>query len=94
MGQRPIALASLGDSVQVIEASVKPDADTTKFIIDVSEGYGRKKLLRSIPVSFLKTPGDRQRFLLAYEGEPSVIVVDIDPKQPPMKQVARAPSPS
>jgi hypothetical protein len=86
-GPRPIALANIGDFVQVIDASSNPKGDQSKVVIDLSEGYGRKTLLGSIPVSFLESPkaqGDRQRFLLAYQGESSLLVVDIDPTPPPM----------
>ncbi|MFS8070330.1 MAG: hypothetical protein ACMG6S_28540, partial [Byssovorax sp.] len=77
-GPRPMALSTLGDSVELIDAAA-PIEDHAKVLIEQTTVVGRKRLFGSIPVSFLKAQGDRQRFLLAYEGETSVIVVDVNP---------------
>ncbi len=78
-GPKPLVLANLDDVVQVIDAS----ADAGNGVLGTTTGFGRKTLLGSVPVAFLKNQGDRQRFALAYEGTDSVFVVDITAPKPP-----------
>jgi hypothetical protein len=82
-GPNPFALGTLNNFVQLIDAAADPKGDKDNVFLQVKEGYGRKKLLGTIPVAFLKPFGDRQRFALAYEGENVVAVVDILPKPMP-----------
>jgi hypothetical protein len=91
-GPTPFALGSLNNFVQLIDAAADPKGDKDNVFLQVKEGYGRKKLLGTIPVAFLKAFGDRQRFALAYEGEDVVAVVDIAPKpMPPTPPLATSP---
>ncbi|MEP7120722.1 MAG: VCBS repeat-containing protein [Byssovorax sp.] len=89
-GPRPMALASAGLGVQLIEAAADPKGNMNNVVIDTAVGFGRKTLLGNIPVGFLSSMDDHQRFLLAYEGVPSVSVVEVVVAMPNPPVVTRA----
>lgn len=84
LGPGPLALAVNDGTLTLIDASA--DTQKGRVTLDTFLDIGSKPLLGTIPVAFPKVGAERQRFLLAYENEASVYVMDAGaPAMPPMK---------
>jgi len=73
LGPGPLALSATDGIVTLIDAAIEPMG---KVILGMFPELAAKMLLGTIPVAFPKPGADRQLFLLAFQDEKSVYVMD------------------